>query len=226
MSGPGPPYPRYVRGAGPGQNYIGAFIIGVSPIGDVSPFDIWTTCINQYANSTTIDALITNMAQYVDPTANFDAFYDTIWNADTAVGAGLDTWGNIVGVRRTFQALSTVRNLGFEEATDANADPFNQSPFYGGPTLENTFSLTDAQFRPLVFAKALSNISDGSIPSINQLILNLFPNRGNCYVVDSGDMTMSYTFAFPLSSQEYAMLAQSGVLPRPPGVYATIVQLT
>ena len=74
----GPPYPH--PNPAPGSNAIGVFRIGVSPIGDITPFDVWTTMISQYANSETIAALVTNMAQYVDPTANFDEFYDVIWN--------------------------------------------------------------------------------------------------------------------------------------------------
>jgi hypothetical protein len=88
---------------------------------------------------------------------------------------------------------------------------FNQSPFYSGAPLTTNFALSDDAFRVLIFAKALSNITDGSIKAINQLLINLFPGRGNAYVVDNLDMTMVYTFEFSLSTVEAAIMAQSGV---------------
>jgi hypothetical protein len=223
MSGLGPPYPH--PNPVPGSNSIGQFIIGVSPIGDIAPFDYWVTVLSQYANSPILTTIISNFYQYIDQTQNLDSFFDLIWNVLTAQGYGLDVWGRIVGISRTFQSPSTVRNFGFDEATTVNADPWNVSPFYSGPNLQNTFSLSDTAFRPLVLAKAAFNITDGAIPSINQLLLSIFPNRGNCFVTDGGNMTMTYTFSFVLSLQELGMLIQSGVLPKPTGVSATIVHL-
>lgn len=220
MSGPPYPHPNPV----PGSNAIGSFIIGVSPIGTIPAFDYWTTIISQYANSPRLAQLCTNMGQYLDPTLNFDQFYDFIWNVETAVGYGLDVWGRIVGVNRVLQIPEGGRYLGFEEAGGATVDPFNQAPFYSGVPLTSNFSLSDDAFRLLIYAKALSNISDGSIKAINQLLLNLFPNRGNCYVVDNLDMTMTYMFKFILTPVEAAILEQTGVLPKPVGVLADVVQ--
>lgn len=218
MTGPDINRPR------PGSNAIGSFVIGVSPIGDIPPFDYWSTIISQYANSPILTTLIGNFAAYVDQTANMDAFFDLVWNVDTAQGWGLDVWGRIVGVSRTLNVVATGKFLGFDEATAISADPFNQSPFYSGGSITNNFLLSDSAFRTLIFAKALANISDGSIKSINQLLLRLFPNRGNCYVTDNGLMTMTYTFKFALTPVEAAIVTQSGVLPKPTGVAVTYVQ--
>lgn len=220
MSGPPYPHPNPI----PGSNAIGSFTIGISPIGDINPFDPWQTIISQYANSPIISRLCTNMGQYLDPTQDFDLFFDTIWNVDSAIGLGLDIWGRIVGVQRTLHIPSGGKYLGFEEAGGTTVDPFNQSPFFSGDSLTDNFQLSDAAFRVLIFAKALSNISDGSIPSINQLLLNLFPHRGNCYVIDNLDMTMTYEFKFLLTTVEAAIIEQTGVLPKPCGVLADVVQ--
>lgn len=50
------------------------------------------TIISQYANSATIVQLIQNMNGYVDPQADFDNFYNYVWNVDTAQGVspGID----------------------------------------------------------------------------------------------------------------------------------------
>lgn len=218
----GPPYPRYAPGSSPGANAIGSFIIGESPIGDVPSFDVWTTVLSQYANSPIITALLTNMAQYVDPTVNFDSFYDTIFNVDTAVGLGLDIWGRIVGVQRVLSLPSEASYFGFQQANSWVG--FGQAPFYSGEAVTNNFSLSDDAFRTLIIAKALFNICDGSIPAINQLLLDLFPGQGNCYCTDGLNLTMTYTFDFVLTPVQFAIILNSGAIPRPSGVSVSIVQ--
>lgn len=215
----GPPYPRP---PGPGSNGIGRFIIGVSPIGDIPAFEWWNTVISQYANSPVLTQLIANFFECVDQTRNMDEFFDLIWNIDTAQGRGLDIWGEIIGVSRTL-TVQTAEFFGFEEQLPG-VGTFGQDSFYVGVPATENFDLSDPSYRTLLFAKALSNISDGSVKSINQLLLNLFPNRGNCYVIDGLDMTMIYRFEFELTPVEEAIVSSSGALPKPTGVLATVVQ--
>ena len=190
---------------------------------DIPPFDYWQTIISQYANSDVITTLIGNFDAYVDQTANFDAFYDLIMNVASAQGYGLDVWGRIVDVSRTLNVGNPGKFLGFDEAGAVSADPFHQSPFFVGQALTTNFNLDDGPYRTLIFAKAFANICDGSIKSTNRLLRTLFPGRGNCYSTDGLDMTMTYTFRFPLSPVELAIVTQSGVLPKPTGVLATVV---
>lgn len=208
---------------------IGEFALGESPVpaGVTSrpTYDWFATVISQYANSPILLKLIENFATYIDPTRNFDEFFRLLWNVDTATGYGLDVWGRIVGVSRVlFVPITGGEFFGFDEATDAF--PFGQAPFFaaGGALTEN-FTLADEAYRRLIFAKALANISDGSIPSINQILINLFSQYGNCYVVDNLDMTLTYVFGSELTPVDFAIVTQSGVLPRPAGVAAGIVQL-
>lgn len=221
-TGAGPPYPH--PNPVPGSNGIGFFIIGVSPIGDIAAFDFWQTVVSQYANSPILTTLINNFFQYIDPTTNLDSFFDLIWNVDTAVGYGLDVWGRIVGVQRSIRVPGVQQFFGFNEPSFSYAG-FNQEPFYSGTLAVTNVSLSDSDFRTLIFAKALANISNGSIPAINQILLNLFPNRGNVFVVDNENMTITYQFNFVLTQAQLAMLFQSGVLVKPAGVQATIVQI-
>lgn len=193
---------------------IGAFAIGVDAIGSTR-FDYTPTLLSQYANSPTILALIDSFADCIDPTTDIDNFYDYVWNVDTAQGFGLDTWGRIVGVSRVFP-VADVAYFGFEEAGDALG--FNQGVFWSGNALTTNFALSDDAFRRLILAKAESNICDGSIPSINQLLRNMFPGRGNAYVVDNLNMTMTYRFDFALSPVDLTIVQNSGVLPAPTGV--------
>ena len=218
----GPPFPP---GPKPGSNAIGSFTIGVSPIGPIVSFDIFKTVISQYANSPILTQLLENFDDCVDQTANFNSLFDLIWNIDSAQGYGLDVWGRIVGVSRTL-TISGLKNFGFEQqapATDVFG-PGGVSPFFVGVPTTSNFDLTDDAYRTLIFAKALANICDGSIKGINQILLNLFPGRGACYVTDGQDMTMTYTFNFLLTPVEVSIVTSSGVLPKPVGVEASIVQ--
>lgn len=207
-----------------GSNAIGSFTIGVSPIGDIESFDVWKTMLSQYANSPILTRLVENMDAYLDQTLNFQSFYDLVMNVDTAQGYGLDVWGRIVGVSRTLSVQGDQNFLGTKEAGET-AQPFNQAPFFSGQDFTSNFDLSDAPYRVLIFAKALANICDGSIPAINQILLNLFPNRGNCYVVDGLDMTMAFKFDFSLTVTELAIIAQSGALPRSTGVSLSVISI-
>jgi hypothetical protein len=183
------------------------------------------TYLSQFANSPIITGLIENFNECVDPSANIDAFFDLVWNVDTAQGYGLEVWGRIVGVSRVLQ-ISSGEWLGFNEAGDGTVEtPFNVAPFFNGTSTTENFALTDDAFRQLILAKAYANISNGSIATINQLLMTLFGDSGECWCTDGQNMTMTYTFGFQLSPVQFAIVAQSGVLPRPAGVLATIIQL-
>jgi hypothetical protein len=132
--------------------------------------------------------------------------------------------GVFVGVGRVLN-VATGTYFGFTGPSGASGDPYNQSPFYSGAPTTSNYALSDDGFRTLIYAKAAANITDGSVASINQILLTLFPGRGNCYVVDNLDMTMIYHFEFILTPVEAAIVSQSGVLPKPAGVSATIVQV-
>ncbi len=239
MSGkPSDTGPDYPPPPGAGSNAIGTFTIGESQIGDIPAFDPWSTIINEYSNSPILTSIITSFAAAADQTVNFQSFYDNIWNIDTAIGYGLDLWGRIVGVNRVIQIVSTDW-WGFEEAlpgsltfntnvtyiggiwseTDTNQ---GGGTFYTGSDATQNFALSDDQYRRVILAKAAFNITDCSIPAINQLLLNLFPNRGNAYVIE-GPMSLTYMFSFSLTPAEYGIVANAGILPQPTGVTISIV---
>ena len=123
-----------------------------------------------------------------------------------------------MGVSRVVSLPTTTTFFGFEEAGDPARVGFGQGPFYSGASGSSStnFSLADSAFRVLILAKALANICDGSIPAINQLLLNLFPKSGNVYCTDGLDDTMTYTLAFKPTAVQLAIL-NSGVVPRPSG---------
>lgn len=214
----GPAYPKINA-----SSAIGEFQIGVSPIGVVETFDVWTTIIAQYANSPIITSWIESFNDAMDMSAPMTSFYDLIWNVLTAQGYGLDVWGRIVGVERAIQIPGDVTLFGFNEP-GSSWTGFDQGGFYSGENINQNYVLTDADFRTLILAKAAGNISDGAIPSVNQILLTLFSGRGDCYVADGLNMTLTYTFTFPLTPVELAIVSQLNVLPNPAGVVINIQQ--
>lgn len=179
------------------------------------------TIISQYGNSATITQLVRNMDQYIDPRADIDAFYDFVWNVETAQGFGLDIWGRIVNISRDLQIPPDTQYLGFGEALPG-VYPFGEGVFYNGEVATSTYRLSDDAYRALIYLKALRNISSANARAINQLLQNLLGASRRAYVNDMGFMAIRYTFEFTLSSYEFAIITQSGVMPRPAGVSATI----
>lgn len=197
---------------------IGSFVIDKSAVGD-TPFDWSQTILSQYGNSPTILGLIESFSECLDPTYDIDNFYDVVFNILTAVGFGLDIWGRILGVGRVFPIDNTTY-LGWEGSNNVG---WNQGIWWDGVANTTNFSLSDDSYRRLLLAKAMSNITDGSIPSINAILQALFPGRGNAYVVDHADMTMTYTFGFALTPVDRTIVVNSGVLPNPTGVAVNVV---
>ena len=190
MSGPDyPPDPVA------GSNSIGSFQIGVGQIGDIPVFDVWATVESQYANSPALTSLLQLWAQSLDQTTNFQNFEQDIWNVDTAQGYGLDVWGRIVGINRTIKVADPLPFFGFEEA-GATGRGFNQAMFYNGAVLTQNYVLNDVDYRRVILAKARSNITTDSIPSINEILMNLFYARGNCWVQDNQWTVDTSYFAF------------------------------
>ncbi len=208
------------------KTYIGStYIMGVSPLWYDDSVALYKdpALIAQYANSPTLNRLIQDMWAYINPQADFEKFINYVWDINTAQGFGLDILGRIVNVSRQLSIPQALVNLGFNEG--AEYMPFGQAPFYSGHAASSTYLLSDEAYRTLILLKALLNISDCSAPSINQLLKNLFQNRGRCYVADTGAMQMRLVFEFPLLPSELAILTQSNVVPRPAAVQAYIMQL-
>lgn len=134
------------------------------------------------------------MNENIDPAADIDNFYDTIFNVATANLFGLSIWSRIVGIPQ-----SLIVELG-------------------------TYLDDPDTFRSLIMLKALSNISRASAPALNQLLQNWLGAGSRAYVQDLGGMAMVFTFEFTLTPIQLLILQQSGIFLRPSGVLSNIVQ--
>lgn len=193
--------------------------VGWDDEGNTLFFDARATLLSQYANSPVIMALIGALNLAIDKQVDYDAFYDTVWNVETAVGFGLDIWGRIVGVSRTLHLPSANATLGF---AGSGLQTFGNGVFGGIGSLTTNYDLDDAVFRRVILAKAALNITNNSIPAVNAILMALFPGYGNVYVADGLNMTLTFTFGSAPTTIDYAIATQSGVLPKSIGVAASI----
>lgn len=180
--------------------------------------DISETIIRQYSNSPRLLRLLEDFRDNLDPGAFYEMAMDNIFDPRTASGVGLDIWGRIVGVSRYID-VAVDKYLGFAEASDLNTDTWGSAIWYnGGGTKAGSIAMADEMFRKLIFAKAWSNMSDGSIPSINGCLQMLFSDSGRVYAVDNRDKSITFTFEFQPDAAQIAIVENSGVMPVPAGV--------
>lgn len=187
------------------------------------------TIISQYADSPKLRAIIDTFNQAVETDEFIDNFYDMVWNIETAGTYGLDVWGKIVVVSRLLTVTPNEKYFGFDEALSippevGDPQPFDQAPFYTGEQATNTVTLSNDVYRKLIMLKAMANITDCTIPSMNKMLMYMFGESGKAYVRNDGGMVMSYVFEFELSPSELAIVQSSGALPSPAGVKLNIVQ--
>lgn len=198
--------------------------LGVSAIA-LAP-NIEGTVISQYAQSPVLTALIDNLAAYFDQSANWNNFYQYVWNIDTAQNWGLDFWGKVLGVSRYLEIPVAADYLGFQGSSGtASGSAFDVGVFFDGATATQTYALPDNQYRILLYAKAFANICRCCIPVLNQLMRMLFSQYGDAYVLDNGNMSMTWYMGFAPTSIQLAIVQQSGVLPHPTGVATSVSHL-
>lgn len=180
--------------------------------------------MHQYAASPRIKQLISYHTDYFSATW-VDEFYSVVWNVDTAQGFGLDIWGRIVGLDGgRYLQVDAGLYLGFHSETPPAWGTFNNGTLFNGHKDTDTFKLEDSSFRLLILAKALTNISDCTVPSLNRMLQDLFPGRGRCWVNDLQDMEIRYTFEFELLPWEKSII-NSDSLPRPGGVLVSVAEI-
>ena len=205
---------------------IGSFGIGSSPIGGPGGFAWSQTILSQYAASPTLTALINSFNDAVEPTGDISNIYSYLWDIQTAVGQGLNNWGQIVGVQRTLNvALASPNYLGFKEAYQlatqrTGAQTFGSAPMFGGPSVTTTYSLGDNDYRTLIMAKAAANICNLTAPTVNAILSSIYGASGRVYSQDTGGMSQRYVFEFQPSSVQLAIITQARVIPRSAGVAA------
>ena len=185
--------------------------------------DYARTVMRQYANSTTLRALLDAFDAWVDPSRFSDAFLRDVWDISTARGFGLDIWGRILGQSRALRVQQLPDdNFGFDIGATPGTQwkPWGQAPWFNGAQAGAiSYALDDAAYRQLLLVKAAANIASCDVPSLNALLRAMFGARGRCYAGYSLDtpMRLAYNFEFNPTPIERAII-ESGVFPVPAGV--------
>lgn len=180
------------------------------------------TILTQYADSPKLRSLIETFNDALDINEFSEEFISSVWDITTADTYGLDVWGKIVGVSRLLKVEQETSYFGFDESYTSplnnSPKPFDDAPFYEGKIQTQTFSLSNDAYRILIMAKAMSNITDCSIPNINRLLNYLFGTKGQVFVAITGVMSIRYVFLFNLSPVERAIILNSNAITKPAGV--------
>lgn len=187
------------------------------------------TVYRQYAGSPKLKALIGLFGQELDPAPTIQRFYDEVFNIQTAGAYGLNIWGKILNLSRVMSYQPTVQWFGFREAdlstpTQTDPQPFGSAPFVAADVTQGgSLVLADEDYRKALMMRAMANITDCTIPSLNRMLMYLFSDSGYAWVTTDGPMQMSYHFAFTPSSSELALIQNSNILPKPAGCQVSYV---
>lgn len=185
-------------------------------------FDWRKTILSQYDASPVLLSLIDGITSALDTQNRIDQFYENVWDIASAGTFGLDVWGRIVGVSRELTLPGEGDYLGFAEAE--SWETYGTGVFWNGGAMTNKYLMPNDVFRRVIMAKAALNITDGSCKSTNAILMALFPGYGNVWVRDNLDMTITFVVSSALSSVDYAIITQSGVIPKPAGVSFSVEQ--
>jgi hypothetical protein len=155
------------------------------------------TIISQYANSPKILQLIADMNEAIENCADFQKFYDDVWNIETAVTFGLDIWGKILGVDRNIYIPPL-----FPVRTSA------------------VYTMTDTEYRKMLLTKALANITPATAEGINVILKLIYSEQDNAFSVDLGGMDMQYKMLYRPEDWQYGIMLAGNIVPKPAAVGA------
>ena len=184
---------------------------------DFTSFDAWDiaeTVQSQYATSKRMRAVIDAFWQAINPKSDIDLLYKKLVNPRTAEGYGLDVWGRIVAIGRSHLAVDDgTPYFGFdppEGVKNERLNTFGNAPFY--KQIYGKVRLADPMFRTYVFLKALINISNSSLASLNHMVRLLFPDA-DIQILHTGTMVLRVLILSPLSESDKAALDNLPWLP-------------
>lgn len=184
---------------------------------DFTSFDTWDiaeTVQSQYATSKRMRAVIDAFWQAINPKADIDLLYKKLVNPRTAEGYGLDVWGRIVAIGRSYLAVDDdTPYFGFdppEGVKNERLNSFGNAPFY--KTIYGKVRLADTMYRTYVFLKALINISNSSLAGLNRMVKLLFPDA-DIQILHTGTMVLRVLILSPLSESDKAALDNLSWIP-------------
>lgn len=174
----------------------------------------------QYNDAANLQGILgAKQAWYTENQTDFwESWYTNVFDLRTADDFGLTVWSIILGQSLNVIFTSGGRpTWGFGEF-HRNFDRGN----FSSPT-GSSVRLSRETSRILLRLRAYQLQSAGCVPEINRMLADIFdayvaPGDVPAYVVDNLDMTCTYRFLFPLSTELQFVFQYFDILPRPAGV--------
>jgi len=183
--------------------------------------DVLKASLWQYDNAPNLQGLLNAKKSWyeINQTAFWNDWYTDVFNLKTANKFGLSVWSILLGqsLLTPFAAPSDEIVYGF--GADNGGFGYNFAQQTGG---NNTYSLEIS--RLLLRLRYYQLTSSGTVPETNRMLVELFADYGDVYLVDNLDMTQIYVFKFAIPAEMRYMLDNTDVLPRPAGVGSEIIE--
>lgn len=169
--------------------------------------------IGQYKHSEKFVKLDNALVDAFDDSSIWKDWYNIYYNISTATGAGLDWWGKRLNQGRGFEYQGNSYYLQGTQTVDGLT--------FTAEEMENLY-------RKVLQMKAMSNISNLCLYSINEMLKAVFAEEGRCYcievmnieqgaLINTGTMEIRYVFEFYVN-KVFKAIIESGLLPHPTGV--------
>ncbi|MBO7696951.1 MAG: DUF2612 domain-containing protein [Methanobrevibacter sp.] len=162
--------------------------------------------ISQYANSPVLKNLASGLNTLFDDSEFVKNWYETVFNLETATGYGLDVWGKILNVGRTFVYNGISYYLGGAQIIDG---------------VSFTAEQMDNLYRQVLQLTAMRYIGNASIASINNMLQFIY--GGKCYCLEYDVMEIRYVFRFYMNKIQKAIIETLN--PHPTGVLTSFEYL-
>lgn len=190
---------------------------------EVQEFDFSVDLIRailwQYENAEGLQSVLrAKSAWYTQSQTGFwENWIRDVFDLQTANDFGCSVWGVILGVPLSIAQPSTGARPVF--GFGVHNKNFTRAGFGRGSA--GVAGLTLSQKRLVLRLRYYQLVSDGSAPFANLAIRNVF---GRGYVLDGGNMTITYVFPVPLPANVQTVLEEFDLLPRPAGVKVQVLQ--
>lgn len=178
--------------------------------------DLLRAILWQYEESGRLKNIVQRKQAWVNRVHSefWSSWYRDVFNIDTANRFGLAVWGRILDISLGVDQPPHPNKISF--GFGANHVNFNNGNF--GVLSSGSQQLSLDQQRMLIRMRYFQLTCRPTVPELNEFMSYLFEGDGPAYVVDNLDMTMTYAFGFPPSSELLFVLENYDFLPRPSGV--------
>lgn len=175
----------------------------------------------QHDNASRLRAIVEAEQRWFDEhqTAFWSNWVRDVFDLRTANNFGLSVWAIILNM----PLLVFVESSGTREVFGFEPYGLNFSNGNFGRDSDAALSLTTEQRRLALRLRYFQLVSRGTVPEVNQFLKELFGDQGPAYVLDGGDMTATYVFAYLPEPNVLYVLQQFDLLPRPAGVEINVL---